>query len=241
MGIFTTKEKVIVEDIGSNLKMSNHGFLRILQEAANMASTEAGHGLTDLDKTNTTWVLLNWRVKILKRPQYNEIVTVNTWANFSKNIYSIRSFELYVNDELIAIADSKWVYVNAHTHQIEKIDDDLIANYGQEEKTLFDTEFRDRTKMPGNLEELYTYTTMRRDLDVNHHVNNIVFLDIANELIDNDLILNSTDFSIVYKKEITHGETISCYKTTDDAGNTTIFLHNKEKNILHGIVKIKKA
>lgn len=239
MGIFTTKEKVIVEDISSNLRMSNHGFLRILQEAANMASTQAGHGLTDIDKTNTTWVLLNWRVKILKRPEYNDIVTINTWASFSKNIYSIRGFELYVNDELIAIADSKWVYVNAHTHQIEKIDDDLIANYGQEEKTLFDTEFRDRTKMQDGLEELYTYTTMKRDLDVNHHVNNIIFLDIANEILVNDITTNSTEFSVVYKKEIAYKDTISCYKTIEENNSTVVFLYNKEKDILHGVIKIK--
>lgn len=239
MGIFTVKEKVIVEDIGSNLKMNNHGFLRILQEAANMASTEAGHGLTDLNKTSTTWVLLNWRLKILKRPAYNDIVTVNTWASFSKNIYSIRSFELYVNDELVAIADSKWVYVNAKTHSIEKIEDELILSYGQEEKTLFDTEYKDRTKMQDELEEFYTYTTMKRDLDVNHHVNNIVFLDIANEIIDNEILSTSTELSVVYKKEIAYKDTISCYKTVDENNNTVVLLYNKEKDVLHGVIKIK--
>lgn len=239
MGVFTHKESVIVEDIDKNFKMNNCGFLRMLQEAANLASTSIGYGLTNMNETNTSWVLLNWRVKILKRPTYNDLVTIKTWASFSKGIYSTRSFELFVNDELIAYADSKWLYVNAITHSIEKITDEMIELYGPDSRTLFDTEYKDRTKMPEGLEELFSYTTIKRDLDANHHVNNIVFLQIANEVLDDSLLANSTDFSILYKKEISHGDIVSCYKTTDDTGNTIVFLYNKEKDILHGIIKMK--
>ena len=105
MEVYITTEKVTVEDIGQNFKMNNRSFLRILQEAANRASSSVGHGISDIETTKTSWVLLYWRVKIFNRAKYNDELTIKTWASFSKKIYSIRSFEIYLKDELIAIAD----------------------------------------------------------------------------------------------------------------------------------------
>ena len=234
MGIYITKEKVIVEDIGKDFKMNNRSFLRILQEAANRASTAVGHGIADIEKNKTTLVLLYWRIKILKRAKYNDELTIKTWASFNKKIYSIRSFEIYLEDELIAFADSKWVFVDATTHSILKIPDEIMQTYGQVEDRVFEEEFKDKFKLPDNLTEKLSYETMKRDLDVNHHVNNIAYLDIASEILSDDLLQDATEIAVVYKKEITCKDIITCY-----CQNDTVYLYNKEKNILNGIVKIK--
>ena len=234
MGVYITKEKVIVEDIGKDFKMNNRSFLRILQEAANRASTAVGHGIADIKKNKTTWVLLYWRIKILKRAKYNDELTIKTWASFNKKIYSIRSFEIYLEDELIAFADSKLVFVDATTHSILKIPDEIMQTYGQVEDRVFEEEFKDKFKLPDNLTEKLSYETMKRDLDVNHHVNNIAYLDIASEILSDDLLQDATEIAVVYKKEITYKDIITCYCQDD-----TVYLYNKEKNILNGIVKIK--
>lgn len=234
MGVYITKEKVIVEDVGKDFKMNNRSFLRILQEAANRASTAVGHGIADIEKNKTTWVLLYWRIKILKRAKYNDELTIKTWASFNKKIYSIRSFEIYLEDELIAFADSKWVFVDATTHSILKIPDEIMQTYGQVEDRVFEEEFKDKFKLPDNLTEKLSYETMKRDLDVNHHVNNIAYLDIASEILSDDLLQDATEIAVVYKKEITYKDIITCYWQDD-----TVYLYNKEKNILNGIVKIK--
>ena len=67
MGVYTTKEKVIVEDIGKDFKMNNRSFLRILQEAANRASADVGYGIADIEKNKTSWVLLYWRMAYSSR------------------------------------------------------------------------------------------------------------------------------------------------------------------------------
>ena len=54
MGVYTTKEKVIVEDIGKDFKMNNRSFLRILQEAANRASADVVYGIADIEKNKTS-------------------------------------------------------------------------------------------------------------------------------------------------------------------------------------------
>lgn len=236
METFTCTQKVIVSDIGENYLISNKGFLRMLQEAANLASSQVGHGISDIDKTGTTWVLLYWRLKVYKRVKYNDELTIKTWTSFNKKIYSLRNFELYLNDELVAKADSKWVYVDAQKHSIQKISDDLIEKYGNNESKVFEEEFNERIKMPENLEKKYTYTTMKRDLDANHHVNNLTFLDIALEALSEEL--KSTSFSnvsIVFKKEMLYKDVITCYYSNED-NKHIVYLYTKDTATLNGAI-----
>ena len=172
MEVYITTEKVTVEDIGQNFKMNNRSFLRILQEAANRASSSVGHGISDIETTKTSWVLLYWRVKIFNRAKYNDELTIKTWASFSKKIYSIRSFEIYLKDELIAIADSKWVYVDSISHSILKIPDDLINKYGNNDKKVFNEEFKEKIKLPENIDKSYTYTTVTIQ-----HLNKLAYIE----------------------------------------------------------------
>lgn len=234
---FTCTKSVSLSDIGQNLKITNRGFLNILQEAANLASSSVGHGVDDIETTGTTWVLLYWRLKILKRAKYNDTLTIKTWASFERKIYSIRSFEVYnENNDLIAIADSKWVFVDAKSHSILKITDEIIETYKSIDEKLFDTELKDKIKLPEEISENYCYTTMKRDLDANHHVNNVSYLDIAIEALPNDLINNDFEnINIIYKKELQYKDTVSCYYKNED-NKHFVYLYTKETNTLNGVV-----
>ena len=234
MSVFTTTEKVSVEDIDKNFKMKIRGFLRILQEAANRASTDVGQGISNIPSTHKTWILLYWRIKIIKRPQYGDELEITTWANSYKKLYSLRNFEIRCNDELIAIADSKWIYVDSDSHSILKISDDIAKAYETNKENVFEEEFKDRIKMPNDANKVLTYKIMKRDLDVNHHVNNISFLDIAIEAIPDETILNANEIYITYKKEIEYGDSVSCYIKDE-----TVYLYDEEKNVLHGTITLK--
>lgn len=236
METFICKQKVIVSDIGQNYLINNKGYLRILQEAANLASSNVGHGISDIDRIGTTWVLLYWRLKVYKRVKYNDEITIKTWTSFNKKIYSLRNFELYLNNELIAKADSKWVYVDAQNHSIQKISDELIEKYGNNEAKVFEQEFNDKIKMPENLREIYTYTTMKRDLDANHHVNNLTFLDIALEAMPESIQPNEfSNISIIFKKEMLYKDNISCYYQNKE-NKHYIYLYTKKTNTFNGVI-----
>ena len=56
MSVFTTTEKVSVEDIDKNFKMKIRGFLRILQEAANRASTDVGQGISNIPLVTKSYI-----------------------------------------------------------------------------------------------------------------------------------------------------------------------------------------
>lgn len=234
MGVLEVKTKPIVEDIGNNLKMNNRGFLRMFQEAANIASTKIGFGITQTEATHFTWVILYWRLEILDRPQYEDELTIKTWATFSKKLYSIRNFEMYVGDKLVARADSKWTLVDIESHKVLKIPDDMADKYGVVEQRVFEDDLKEKLTIPEEYDFSITYKIMKRDLDVNHHVNNLSYLSIASELIDDDIYSNASLINIIFKKEITYGDTIEClYK------DNIVYLCDENKSFIHGAVIVK--
>lgn len=234
MAILEYKTKPIVEDIGVNLKMNNRGFLRMFQEAANIASTQVGFGITQTEKTHFTWVILYWRLEIFKRPEYEDELTIKTWATFSKKLYSIRNFEMYVGDELIARADSKWTLVDIDSHKVLKIPDEMIEKYGVVEKRVFEDDLKEKLIIPSGDNLYMNYNIMKRDLDANHHVNNLSYLAIASELIPDDILENAKTINIIFKKEIIYGQSIKCIYE----GNI-VYICDETGDLLHGAVIIK--
>lgn len=234
MGILEVKMKPIVEDIGVNLKMNNRGFLRMFQEAANIASTKIGFGITQTEATHFTWVILYWRLEIIDRPQYDDEITIKTWATFSKKLYSIRNFEMYVGDKLVARADSKWTLVDIESHKVLKIPDDMADKYGVVEKRVFEDDLKEKFVMPEEYDSSLEYKIMKRDLDVNHHVNNLSYLSIASEIVPDEILNNAKNINIVFKREITYADTVECYYK-----DNIVYIYNKDTDIFHGAVIIK--
>lgn len=240
MAIFTYKDKVYIPDLDINLNLSKKGIIRMMQEAANLASTKCGYGITNMNDTKKTWVLLYWRIKILQNVAYNAEVTINTWTDFTKGLYSNRKFEIYSDEKLVAIADSKWLFVDTKDHSLQKITDDLVSLFGETKKELFESDLNIRIKLSDTAKKALEYTPLKRDLDINGHVNNISFLDIATEALpENVSNLQFNYLTIVYKKEIMYKEKISCYyEKVNNEHN--IYLYSEDTSTLHALVTFKE-
>lgn len=92
-----------------------------------MHSANVGLGLNDFDSTGLTWALINWKLKSIIPCRYGDTLTIKTWARNATKIYSYRDFEVYDSDNnLLAVATSKWVLIDIHKNGMIKIEDDLI-------------------------------------------------------------------------------------------------------------------
>ena len=109
MAIYTSKTKIDLEDVGYSNKITNKAILKILENAGARQSETIHFGLNDMENVGFSWILLGWKVKILKRPIYNEELTINTWGRDSNRIFTYRDYEIYdESGELCTIATSKW-------------------------------------------------------------------------------------------------------------------------------------
>ena len=41
-------------------------------------SNKVGYGALDIDKTGLSWILLDWKVQVIKRPIYSEELKIKT-------------------------------------------------------------------------------------------------------------------------------------------------------------------
>lgn len=239
--IFNEKFKIQSKDIGKGNCIKNRGILEIFENIATHHSDLAGYGPNDIEKTQMSWVLLDWKVKVLKRPQYGQILNVNTWGRTMKKVYTYRDFEMYDEEnELCVIGTSKWTLVNINTGRIEKLTDEIYEKYQLEEKDVFNIGELDKIKIPEEYSNEIIYKVSRRDIDLNGHMHNLYYLDLAYEVLPDDVYEKRpfNDFRVQYKKEIKFGDIIKC-RYTQNEGKYIVTICNEEDSKVYAIVVIQ--
>lgn len=243
MAIFTHTFEIGFRDVGKGTKLTNRALIGFLEDIAGMHSNAVGLGLNDVKSTNCSWILLNWKVRIIKRPTYGEQILVKTWSRKSDKIYTYRDFEVFDKDNnLLAIATTKWLLLNVETKKFEKITDEIVSKYEPENISVFKNETEvNKILDPKTYSSCFTYDIQRKDIDMNKHMHNVYYLDIAYEALPSEVYKNCkfNNFEIMYKKEIKFGEKIKCfYSNINDIHYITI--KSEDETTLHSIIKFSK-
>lgn len=231
-----------LSDVNLNRELMNTNLLRHLEDVAGMHSEIAGSGYTDIERTRKTWVLLAWKVEIKKRPLMNDTLKVKTWSRCIEKIYAYRDFEVRDQyDEIVAIASSKWLYIDIDLGKFIKIPEEVILSYKQEPIQVFEEKDLGRLKEPDGKEiNKIDFKITRSMIDINMHLHNTYYLDIAKEVLPEELALKAefNNFEIMYKKEIKLGEKVKAIYIKDDEYDYVI-IKSEDESVLHAIIKLK--
>ena len=202
---FIENFKMGLTDIEKDNKIKNIAILKMLENIGSYHSDIAGYGTNDIPIKKLSWILLDWKLKVIKRPTYGENLEIHTWARVANKFFTYRDFEIYDgNKNLCAIATSKWTLVNIEEGKMSKITEDVINSYKPEEKEVFEKEKLEKLQEPKEFISNITYTVKRKDIDINKHMHNLYYLDLAYEALPED-VYNTNIFDnvrIMYKKEI---------------------------------------
>lgn len=226
----------------TNLKqeLTNTSLLRFLEDIAGMHSEKVGYGATSIETTKRTWILLAWKVKVFKRAKMNETVKVVTWSRMIEKFYAFRDFKVFDKDDnLLAIATSKWIYMDTENLKIVKVQEDVASCYESEPESVFEEISDIKLKEPDSdyINEI-EFKITRNLIDINNHVHNIYYMDIAKEALPEDVYLNDelNSFEIMYKKEIKAGSLVKAYYTYENEEHIVTI---KSNDVLHAIIKLK--
>lgn len=226
-----------LEDIDFNNNLKIKSLLGYLEDAGGIHSNKVGYGLLDIPIKHRSWILISWKVKIMKRPKYSENLKVVTWAHEMEKLYALRDFEVYNElGELVVIASSKWVCFDTEKQSIIKIDDEMKEAYTIENKTVFNEKI-EKLKEP----EIYlseSSSQITKDMiDVNRHVHNLNYIDFASHILPYEIMQNATNIEIMYKKEIKETDIIKCkYSKTEN--ENFVVIKSQDDKILHAIIKL---
>lgn len=240
--IFEQDFKTGIKDIGKNNLIKNRAILEMLENIGAYHSDLAGYGANDVPQTKLVWILLGWKLNVIKRPKYGQTIHVKTWGRDMAKAITYRDFEIYDSkNNLCAIATSKWVLINSDSKKLTRITEDIIEKYQVETKSVFEDREIEKIKIPKDVEyeNCINYKVSRRDIDINGHMHNLYYLDLAYEVLPEEVYKNRpyNNVQIQYIKEIKLGETVMC-KYVWYEGKNIVAIYSQDEKILHAIVEL---
>lgn len=190
--------------------------MRLMQEAAIVHSDQLGYSFRTVEKTRVHWLLVSWRVRMLQNVYWGETLHVETWPRTMARVTSERDFEIKnTAGETVCIGTSNWILVGYDTGRAHRITPEVASAYPLDDTPIFMDCLRQPDMDTG--EETYTGRVLRRDLDTNNHVNNLIYLDYAKQALPESIYNHPfRELAVKYSRQLLIGDTFHCiYRHTD--------------------------
>lgn len=165
--------------------LNNANYVRYMQETAFDASAAAGFDHAKYDQLGHHWLIRETDIEYLKPVGYGDTLTVKTWVIDFHRVRSRRAYEFYLvgTEELIAKAETDWVYLNSSSGKPATIPDEIIHGFfpnGIPKQIPPRQKFKLPPSPPAGKFETYLKVAWN-DLDPVQHVNNAVYLTYVEE------------------------------------------------------------
>lgn len=234
-----------IEEVGCDESSSIRALLVFMEDCACWHSAQVGYGVREVETKHRAWVVLDWKLKIHKLPVYEQKLTVSTWSRKMDGIRAFRDYEIKdENGELIASGTSKWILTDTERRRPVRLTDDIVELYETDGSYLaMEDEIEALTCDENMLEGAYTtnYVVRRSDIDINQHVHNLNYIDIAYDAMPEDVYNRFIkgefgELHILYKKEIKYGEDVVCKYYVKDGYHTIVMLVDDK---VHSIINFR--
>jgi YbgC/YbaW family acyl-CoA thioester hydrolase len=157
--------------------------LGYLQESAFDASAAVGYSAARYDEIGYQWFAYETQLSLLRSLHYGDSVEIRTWVHDFRRVRSLRQYEVYRNGELVAHAETDWVFIHQQTLYPSSIPPEIVEAYSRGEDVLPAEPrppFPPFPPTPVQVNIMHRQVELR-DLDPAKHVNNAVYLQIAQE------------------------------------------------------------
>ena len=247
--MYSFTSRVRYSELASDKKLSLVSIINYFQDCCTFEAEDTDVGLKWLNQHRTAWMLTNWQIHILRRPEYCEEIEIITWASGFKFFIGKRSFLIRtIGGEPLVYALSDWAYVNVDEGRPEKnVPDKEIEAYGLDtpiekrfsEFGISETEADQILKGKidiGFLENGDSNDISRprsiivsgEHLDTNQHVNNAQYVNFATSILPADYRTNI--FRAEYKMQSKLGDKLYPILKATDNGYIVV-LNDENENV----------
>lgn len=173
--------RVRLTEVDPDRNMSLMGILNAFQDCSTFHSEDLGVGMDYLERRDRMWVLRSWKIVILHRPALAERIRVGTWPYEFGKMTGKRNFRLLDQEgELAAYADTTWVLMDTRRMRPALVDEEFLRAY-QMEPAFPGSGEDSRIPVPEETQEREPFRIRAWHLDVNRHVNNGQYVQLAGE------------------------------------------------------------
>jgi len=228
-----------IQDVGANYEASNKALLEILTNISNIHGNSVGHGIDGQGKSSISWIVLNWKLQVYKRPKVCETIIARTWGQEYSGLGAYRDYDIFnQKGEALAKATSMWIAIDTTTFKPIRITNDIVDVYGPEpqHKNFPDFKFTKLINKDLPIVSKTRFKINKSMIDCYNHVHNPAYLDLVNEVLPEGMDeINFNNIEISYKREIKLHEEVLLEYAIDGEKNVCL-IWDESKSKLHATV-----
>jgi medium-chain acyl-[acyl-carrier-protein] hydrolase len=227
MGIYRKKYILKNNDVNMYKKLRTSRLFEMFQSVCVLHTEELGAGREKTLDKGILWVVIQQHIDILRMPEYDEEITVETWPGKTMHVLFPRYFQIKdARGEVLVKGSALWTLIDAKTRSLVFADRYQIEIPGDEQEG--------QAPLPKAIkhiatEEQTSFTVPYSYCDLNGHMNNARYLDLVEDTIpaaSKGQTIRS--ISTQYEREVRFQETICVsWKKT---GNTYYISGDHEKH-----------
>lgn len=207
MSIYRTTYHLKNNDVNLYRRLRTSRLFEMLQTACVMHTEQLGAGRTKTLDHGILWVVIQQTVTIERMPEYDEVITVETWPGNTMHVLFPRYFRVLDEKGNVLINGSAlWTLIDAKTRSF------VFANqYGIDvpgESHPGESALPKAVKTE-TTEEHRSFTVPFSYCDLNGHMNNARYLDLVEDTLPYEVVGRPlTSITTQYDHEIRYGETV---------------------------------
>lgn len=191
--------KIRFSEVDSEGKLSLNALLNYFQDCSTFQSEDLGIGVDYLREKHMVWAMSSWQIVVERYPKLCEQVRIGTLPYQFKGFVGMRNFAMLTpQGEYLAKANSLWSLLNTDTGKPTLPTEAMREKYVLEEKLPMDYAPR-KIMVPEGGESRETIVVKKHHLDINYHVNNGQYVDMALAFLPDGFVI--TQMRAEYKKQ----------------------------------------
>ena len=185
--IFTRTFRVRWAELDPSGSVSPANYLRYIVETAWDWGVAIGWGENYSQNTDVFWVIREAEIRFLRPLRHNDEFDLTIWLVSWQRVRGTRCFELTLkgSGEVVAQGTQQVVYMDTKTGRPMNLPEEEIGKFRLENPRVFSYE-----KFPKIAAVEHPFVMQRQvewmDLDVYEHVNNVIYVNYAEEVIAQD-------------------------------------------------------
>ena len=213
--MFKKNYAIRYSDLDSHMCVSMTTLLEMFQDVSVCHSAATGFGLQELQKNGVAWLLQGWRIKVFRKPEYPGPIEVCTGVTEVRTVYGYRDYRVIDQGEVAAIGKATWFMYDLKKMRPCRVKENILQSYQMIENEYPD--FVMKKLLPEqDLEEKMRFRVLRKELDTNHHLNNVKSFQLLTEILPEDFVYN--EILITYRRSASYGEELSAMMKPIDHG-----------------------
>lgn len=221
-------------EMDSEYKLKKIDAVRFFQETYALYCKDNKIAAFDIIDQNLIWVLAQMKVEYTgEMPKWSEDITVKFWFSEVGKLKIFSEFEILHEDKVIVHGDSIWFLLDIETKRpvcpmptLGCIDINQNLVFGEHTKFI--------KPQGGEFIRSKTYKVGIFDIDFNHHLNNLRYLDFAISTLSDNFIESCVmkSFTVQFQKECFIDDVLECSAYKKDENNLYFILTRQSDNMV---------